>query len=916
MPHYSRYTPAADWTACPRVSSLKPLLPRWGFVKYAASFAVVLLFIGALGLALASEQAAAQGPSYRAGQPIPICHATGGGGYVPQSPDVDSILGGSGHAGHENDIIPPFDYEGQHFPGLNWDDRGRQIWAFGCDPSAVRDVRPLLECVEAGPTGLVAHFGYANRETSAVNIGVGRANMFLPGDANRSQPTAFAPGTHRDVFAVEFSGRLEWFLAGRSAIASADSERCQGSIEIVKALEPENDPGHFDLLLNGVVRAEAVGNRGTTGVIVVTAAPGGTVHTVSERAASGTTLADYETTIVCRNNGEDPPVAEVEGTSLSLRVSRGQAIVCVILNRRPEPVGPGQADVRIVKRASPRFLSVGRRVTWTVTVTNRGPDIATNVVVNDHLPDDMSFVSISVPDGVTCVGARCTLASLAPSASVTGSFIMTATAVGRKINVVTVDADQDDPRPANNVASAKVLVTSRAEPDVSPILECVDELSGGLFRAHFGYLNNGSRAVLVRVGPRNAFAPAPENRGQPVLFRPRRAVDVLQVEFEGTLAWTLTGRTVTASESSERCAPETGWLRVDKILRPPDDPGRFNLEINGVPAGTGHGVGHLGTTGDVAVPAGRHRVGEEGVGGTSLADYDITIVCRADRGRGAALSQFRGSSELVVDVAAGQEVVCTIVNRRRTGPPVPPLPPSPGPAPPGPGPPGTTDLTVQKFVSARVGSLGNAVTWTVVVTNNGPLVATGVRIVDQAAAGATFVSLEASQGTCETTTCSFGTIQPGGSVRVVARTRMLRVGARLNTVIVSGEQPDAIPENNAASALVRILAAFRPPLSARCGRLTVDRRLARAGTSVPVRATVRNVFGQPLGGTVVRARGAGQVTDARTNARGVATLQLSPTTPGIVRFSVSARTLTAAGARLCTARIGVVLPAPRPQFTG
>ncbi len=302
-------------------------------------------------------------------------------------------------------------------------------------------------------------------------------------------------------------------------------------------------------------------------------------------------------------------------------------------------------------------------------------------------------------------------------ASVTGRFVTTVTAVGRKTNTVTVKADQRDPNPADNAASAVVDVTGGAEEILSPILECVDQLSDGNYRAHFGYQNDGSEAVSVPIGVDNAFTPAPENRGQPRQFRPGRAPDVFQVDFRsGTLVWTLTGRTSTASTSSKRCAPTTGWLRVDKVLRPANDPGRFNLEIDGVPAGTGRDVGHLGTTGDVAVPAGRHRVGEEGVGGTSLADYDITIACRANRGRGAVLSQYRGSSELVVDVAAGQEVVCTIVNTRRTGPPVPPLPPPPDPTPPGPTPPtpepGSTDLAVQKFVDRRIGVLGVIVTWT------------------------------------------------------------------------------------------------------------------------------------------------------------------------------------------------------------
>ena len=82
--------------------------------------------------------------------------------------------------------------------------------------------------------------------------------------------------------------------------------------------------------------------------------------------------------------------------------------------------------------------------------------------------------------------------------------------------------------------------------------------------------------------------------------------------------------------------------------------------------------------------------------------------------------------------------------------------------------------------------------------------------------------------------------------------------------------------------------------------------MTRAGATVPVNAGVRNVFGNPLAGTSVTARGAGQQTSARTNADGIATFQLAPSRAGIVRFTVGARTLTAVGARLCTARMGVL----------
>jgi uncharacterized repeat protein (TIGR01451 family) len=324
-----------------------------------------------------------------------------------------------------------------------------------------------------------------------------------------------------------------------------------------------------------------------------------------------------------------------------------------------------------------------------------------------------------------------------------------------------------------------------------------------------------------------------------------------------------------------------------------------------VPAGTGRDVGNLGTTGDVVVTAGTHRVGEEGVSGTSLADYETTIVCRGDAGLGPPSSAFDGP-ELVVDVPAGSTVVCTMVNTRRGSPsPDPPPAPPPDPTPPPPPSPGTADLAVRKAVDRPDALVGDVVTWTVLVINNGPETATGVTVTDARAAGATFVSLTVSQGTCAPPTCSLGTIRPGGTVRIVARTRALKTGAFLNTVRVRGDQPDTIPENNVGSALLRVSEAFHPPLEQRCGDLSLDRRRTVLGTEVSVRASVKNVFGHPLPRTFVSARGAGLKATTMTNRQGVAVLRLAPTREGLVQFTVAARALNAAGAARCTSVIVV-----------
>ena len=71
--------------------------------------------------------------------------------------------------------------------------------------------------------------------------------------------------------------------------------------------------------------------------------------------------------------------------------------------------------------------------------------------------------------------------------------------------------------------------------------------------------------------------------------------------------------------------PGAGSITVVKNLSPTDDPGKFDLKIDGQDAASG--VGH-GGTGSIAVDAGEHVVRESGADGTSLDDYEVAIVCR------------------------------------------------------------------------------------------------------------------------------------------------------------------------------------------------------------------------------------------------------------------------------------------------
>ncbi len=111
-------------------------------------------------------------------------------------------------------------------------------------------------------------------------------------------------------------------------------------------------------------------------------------------------------------------------------------------------------------------------------------------------------------------------------------------------------------------ASATPIPSPSATPDPAkdlyPILECVEQNADGTYTAHFGYQNKGSQAVEIPIGPRNGFAPDPQDRGQPTRFEPGRTPKYPQAAFSvvfdgGDLIWTLGERKVKAKASSPAC---------------------------------------------------------------------------------------------------------------------------------------------------------------------------------------------------------------------------------------------------------------------------------------------------------------------------------------------------------------------------
>lgn len=122
---------------------------------------------------------------------------------------------------------------------------------------------------------------------------------------------------------------------------------------------------------------------------------------------------------------------------------------------------PLSADMSIAISDSPDPIVAGNVLTYSITLTNNGPDGATNVSVTDALPSNVQFVSADSTQG-SCTGSTtvtCDLGGVANGATAGVTIRVRPASAGSVSNTASVTATEADPTASNNTVTSSTTVT-------------------------------------------------------------------------------------------------------------------------------------------------------------------------------------------------------------------------------------------------------------------------------------------------------------------------------------------------------------------------------------------------------------------------------------------------------------------------
>jgi uncharacterized repeat protein (TIGR01451 family) len=335
-------------------------------------------------------------------------------------------------------------------------------------PSAAQDVRITDQlparvefvsaqgCAEAGGTVTCNIGTLASGETAQRQITV-RAKT--PGQATNtatvdSTTTDRNPNNNSDTATTQINAAADLAIDKQAPAEVADEDEFVYTLTVTND-GPSDAEGTVvtDQLPDGVEFVSSVdcqNNAGTVTCNLGTLASGETV--VVEIRVLAKTPGGKDNTATVESSTDDPDDQNNSDTAITVVWSQPTY----------------SADLAIEKRASPEPVTVGNKLTYTLTVENGGPDVATGVVVRDHLPRDVTFVSASRGCRNSRSTVTCNVGRMADGASVTRKIVVRVRKAGELRNTATVEGETKDRNPANNADTETTTAKPAPKPDPSP----------------------------------------------------------------------------------------------------------------------------------------------------------------------------------------------------------------------------------------------------------------------------------------------------------------------------------------------------------------------------------------------------------------------------------------------------------------
>ncbi|MBB5639363.1 putative repeat protein (TIGR01451 family)/gliding motility-associated-like protein [Pedobacter cryoconitis] len=499
-----------------------------------------------------------------------------------------------------------------------------------------------------------------------------------------------------------------------------------------------------------------------------------------------------------------------------------------------------------VTKSGPATLQAGQGITYQIRVTNSGPSTALNAAISDLVQADITNVTWTVTQtGNTVItgagsGTSNTIATNANLTTGTGdALIITINGTvapsfsGSITNTATVTAVED---PLNPITSTPVVTAITRNPVIKIVKTGPATLAAGAAINYLIMVNNegtgdalnlaisdivpaaitGVNWTATAAGTATITGPATGTTSNISLVAnvPAGIGNTITISVNGNVPSNNNisplVNTATATPAEPGVIPQTSTVStavsripVIEITKSGPANATAGTDVEYIITAVNTGISDaLGTVITDAVPAALTNVKWTATaGGTSSI---ITGATGSSNNLSVTANIPAGSTNTVTVRVTGflPATATASLQNTATATPI-----EPGTTPQTTPPVSTTvdvvtDLAVTNTVNLALQKVGQPVTFTVQVTNNGPSNASGVQVTDLLPAGYTLISQSATTGTYDPASglWTIGNLTNGGVTTLTIRANLVAGGPYLTTAVVSGTETDPLLTNNTASA--------------------------------------------------------------------------------------------------------------------